>query len=256
MGDLSLIDSSHPYDGRYSTTDDAHVSGVGIDLPASLLPVPPHRVRELIGRRLSGREGIGALLADFLLSLDRQAATLGPAEAARLGSIVADLTAVWIACELDAVNTLPQESRQQALVESVRAFIRHHLHDPGLTPATIAAAHHIPVSYLNRLFTRHSDGRTVAAFVRDQRLKKACRDLADPALRALPVQAVAARCGIPRASDFGRAFKAAYGLSPHEYRNAHTAGTPSEGVPAVPGSGPGQDVVTPPVLSEEPTLVQ
>ncbi|MFD8081538.1 hypothetical protein ACFV4F_07550, partial [Kitasatospora sp. NPDC059722] len=83
VGDFALIDSSTPHDvrmfgDRAPGAGGPDVAGVGIDLPVSLLPVPPHRLRDLLGRRLSGREGTGALLAQFLLGLDRQAAVLQP----------------------------------------------------------------------------------------------------------------------------------------------------------------------------------
>ncbi|MEV6979254.1 helix-turn-helix domain-containing protein [Kitasatospora sp. NPDC093806] len=223
VGDLTIIDSSTPHDVRMVGSQapregGPEVTGVGIDLPVSMMPVPPRQVRDLLGRRLSSREGTGALLADFLLGLDRRACGFQPAEAARLGTVVADLVSAWIARELDAEHTLSPEARQQAVMESVRAFIRANLHDPELTPRTVAAAHNISVSYLHRLFTRDSDGETVAAYIRRQRLRKAYRDLTDPALRGLPVQSIGARCGISGASEFGRAFKAAHGLSPREHR--------------------------------------
>ncbi|MEV7776524.1 helix-turn-helix domain-containing protein, partial [Kitasatospora sp. NPDC086791] len=236
VGDLALIDSSTPHVVRMLGNRTAggagpEVTAIGIDIPQSLLPVP-RLVRDLLGRRLSGREGSGALLVDFLLGLERQAHTLRPAEAARLGTVVVDLVGAWVARELDAVSVLPQEARWRAVLESVRDFIRHNLHDPDLTPATVAAAHHISLSHLHHLFTRHSDGETLAASIRRQRLHKAHRDLADPALRSVPVQIVAAACGIPRASEFSRAFKAAYGISPREYRHrARLAAAPD-------GSGP------------------
>ncbi|MFD4658214.1 helix-turn-helix domain-containing protein [Kitasatospora sp. NPDC058444] len=219
-GDLAVIDSSQPYDVRvYGVgSGEARVEGVGIDLPVSLLPMPPRQLRDLLGRRLSGREGSGALLAEFMLGLDRQAAALRPTEAARLGTVLVDLVAAWLAQELDAATVLSPEARRRALVENVRAFIRHNLHDPALTPITVAAAHHISVSYLHRLFTQELQGETVAAWIRGQRLKKARRDLADPALHAVPVHVIAARCGIPRAPEFSRAFKSAYGLTPREHR--------------------------------------
>ncbi|KAB1973040.1 helix-turn-helix domain-containing protein, partial [Streptomyces triticiradicis] len=50
------------------------------------------------------------------------------------------------------------------------------------------------------------------------KFKGARRDLADPALRGLPVHVLAARWGYRRASDFTRAFRSAYGLPPTEYR--------------------------------------
>lgn len=222
-GDLTLVDSSSPYDVRSFGVGDpggrpSGIAGVGVDLPAALLPVPPHRLRGLLGRRLSGREGTGALLAEFLLGLDRRAAALGPAETCRLGTVVVDLVSAWVAGELDAEDALPRDARQRAVVESVRAFVRRNLGDPGLTPPVVAAAHHISVSHLHRLFTRYSHGETVAAFIRAQRMRKAHRDLADPALHTLSVQSIAARCGIPGASEFSRAFKAAHGLSPRAHR--------------------------------------
>ncbi|MFD5436894.1 helix-turn-helix domain-containing protein [Kitasatospora sp. NPDC127067] len=233
VGDLTIVDSSHPYDVRCFGVGDPGqerfgAAGVGVDLPASLLPVPPDRLRDLLGRGLSRREGTGALLAEFLLGLDRRAAELTPAEACRLGTVVVDLVGAWIAGELDAVNALPQDARQRTVVESVRAFVRRHLHDPGLTPPVVAAAHHISVSHLHRLFTRHSQGETLAAFIRGQRLRKAHRDLADPALHTLSIQGVAARCGIPGACEFSRAFKAAYGLSPREHRQRALSGAARE----------------------------
>ncbi|MFJ6863393.1 helix-turn-helix transcriptional regulator [Streptomyces termitum] len=82
----------------------------------------------------------------------------------------------------------------------------------------VAAAHHLSLSYLHRVFGRQSGGETVAAWIRSQRLERARQDLEDPALRTTPVHAVAARWGIPRASDFSRSFRAAYGVSPHEHR--------------------------------------
>ncbi|MFI0484918.1 helix-turn-helix domain-containing protein [Actinomadura sp. 9N215] len=55
-------------------------------------------------------------------------------------------------------------------------------------------------------------------WIRTQRLECARRDLADLAQRATPVQALAARWGFAHASDFSRAFRRAYGMSPRDYR--------------------------------------
>lgn len=82
----------------------------------------------------------------------------------------------------------------------------------------IAAAHHISVSHLHRVFQEQQRGETVASWIRRQRLEGARRDLADPALRTTPIHTIAARWGLPRASDFTRAHRRAYGMSPMEYR--------------------------------------
>ncbi|WP_344985793.1 AraC family transcriptional regulator [Streptomyces violaceus] len=100
------------------------------------------------------------------------------------------------ACE--ANNSLPPETRQQTLVLRIRAFIQQHLHDPQLTPRTIAAAHHISRSYLYRLFEYEEE--SVAAWIRRQRLEHARRDLAEPAMRSTPIHAIAARWGFSHAA--------------------------------------------------------
>ncbi|MET9952505.1 helix-turn-helix domain-containing protein [Streptomyces sp. NPDC006339] len=235
---LSVIDSSQPYDVRSYEVESTGralagregavraVGGVAVDLPKAMLPLSPHRVRHLLGRAVPTREGTGALLADFLVSLDRQAAFLQPSDAPRIGLVVRDLMAAWLAQLLDEEAALPAESRQQALAQHIRSFIRQNLHDPELTPGVIAAAHHISLSHLHRVFTQQSGGETVAASIRTLRLEKAYRDLADPALRSTPIHAVAARWGMPRASDFTRAFRAVYGLSPKEHRQRSLSETP------------------------------
>ena len=223
--DLWVTDTSEPYDVQPPDRGGRQlITGVAVDFPKSLLPLSPDRVRELLGRRLSGREGTGSLLTEFLIGLDRQSPSLQPSDAPRLGSVLLDLLSAWFAHVLDMEDALPPETRHRAMTTRIRAFIRQNLDDPELTPPVIAAAHHISVSYLHRLFQEQAPGEgggggeTVAAWIRRLRLEGARRDLADPALRAVPIHTVAARWGLPRASDFARAFRSTYGLTPKEYR--------------------------------------
>jgi AraC-like DNA-binding protein len=134
-----------------------------------------------------------------------------------LGTVVVDLLSALLAHALDADALLSPETHRQTLVLRIRAFVQQHLHDPHLSPPAIAAAHNISTSYLHRLFQQEDE--TVAALIRNQRLDHARRDLADPALRTTPIHTIAARWGFPRAADFTRAFRAAYGMPPSDYRN-------------------------------------
>ncbi|WP_327694533.1 helix-turn-helix domain-containing protein [Streptomyces sp. NBC_00459] len=215
--DLYVVDTSRPYDVG-PPEDNSGVRGVGVEIPKALVPVSPDRVADLLARRLSAQEGVGALLSGFLTGVARQADTLKPSDVPRLGTVALDLLLAWFAQELDTESALTPETRQHTLTAHIRAFIRRNLHDPDLTPPVIAAAHHISVSYLHRLFQQQNGGETVAAWIRAQRLEGARRDLADPALRAMPVQTVAARWGLSRPAEFSRAFRTAYGVPPTEYR--------------------------------------
>ncbi|SDC24162.1 helix-turn-helix domain-containing protein [Actinokineospora iranica] len=213
-GEFHVSDSSQPHVVRLRTGGKPFAA-VGVRVPKSLVAVPQAQVERVIGRPMPASAGIGALLAGFLTDLDAQRAACHAGDGPRLGTVVADLVSALFAEALD-LGVAPQ-AHGHALVPRVEAFIREHLADPGLTPGAIAAAHHISVSYLHRLF--QADGRTVGGWIRRERLENARRDLADPVLAAVAVQDIAARWGFTRHSVFTRAFRAAYGTSPTDYRN-------------------------------------
>ncbi|PWU60027.1 AraC family transcriptional regulator [Micromonospora globispora] len=106
--------------------------------------------------------------------------------------------------------------RVTGLRSQVEAFVRRHLDDPELTPAAVAAAHHLSLRSLHRLFA--GTGTTVAALIRTGRLERCFRDLADPRLGHLAVHQIAARWGLRDRAHFSRVFRAAYGISPREHR--------------------------------------
>ncbi|MFF3378881.1 helix-turn-helix domain-containing protein [Streptomyces sp. NPDC002680] len=215
IGSLEFLldDSSQPCEARADAT---LITAIGVEVPQYLLPLSRADFGQLVGRRLSGREGIGALLAELLTRLTADADSFRPSDGPRLGTVVVGLVSALLTHELDVEGVLPPETRRRTLVLSIRAFVRQRLHDPGLTPAVIAAAHHISPSYLHRLFRDEDD--TVASYLRRQRLERARRDLADPALRDVPVHRIASRWGFTHASAFTRVFRAAYGHPPSHHR--------------------------------------
>ncbi len=217
-GDLLLHDTSQPSDSRA-------LPGTGpgrmlmLHLPKSALPLRPRRLECLLAHRLPTGTGMNAILARYLTSVTNaiENGEVGEREGKRLGEVALDLAAATLAAQIDAQDKLGPESRRQALLARIVAFIEHNLGDPDLTPAEIAAHHHISLAYLHRLF-QHRE-LTVAAWIRHQRLQRCRTDLADPRLRSRPVHAIAARWGFRHAADFSRAFRAAQGLSPSDYRH-------------------------------------
>ncbi|RLV79188.1 AraC family transcriptional regulator [Streptomyces rapamycinicus NRRL 5491] len=215
-----LTSTSAPY---LAVCERGRVDGMTVTLHPSLLPFPPAELQRLLGQRLSGRSGIGAMLADFLTRLATESDAYGPADAPRLGTVAVDLLNALLAHELDtgaearAENRLTPESRRRTLRLRVQEFVRQNLDRPGLTPASIAAAHHISLRYLYRLF--EEQGHTVSAWIRAQRLERCRRDLADPALGDTPIHVIAARWGFSHAADFSRAFRGAYGVPPRDFRH-------------------------------------
>jgi AraC-like DNA-binding protein len=98
----------------------------------------------------------------------------------------------------------------------IRCFIEDNLDDPDLGPETIAAACHISVGYLHKLF--RTESTSVSRTIRDRRLEQCRRDLIAPTTRTTTISTIGAHWGFLDAAHFSRVFKETYGLSPREYR--------------------------------------
>ncbi|WP_461012317.1 helix-turn-helix domain-containing protein, partial [Streptomyces capparidis] len=81
----------------------------------------------------------------------------------------------------------------------------------------------------------NAQGLTVAARIRQRRLEHCHRDLADPALRSHPVQAIAARWGFTDPAHFSRTFRAAYGTTPRDHRHQARPGAARDRADGAPG---------------------
>ncbi|GHJ26734.1 AraC family transcriptional regulator [Streptomyces hygroscopicus subsp. sporocinereus] len=217
FGDLVLWDVSHPFEGAVPDQG-RHVEPVIMQLPREELPLPPDKVHRLLAQPLSARTGMGAILARFMTALDVYGPDCDRRDLSRLGAVALDLAGAYLAQHLGAYDDLPAETRQQAMLARVNAFIDHNLGDPDLGPADIAAYHHISVRSLHTLFRQQ--GETVAASIRRRRLERCHADLTNPRLRRRSISAIAARWGFLRPADFSRAFRAAYGVAPRELRQA------------------------------------
>jgi AraC-like DNA-binding protein len=218
--EFAIYDTQRPYEVACGVGGDRPTQMMTFMFPPSLLPLPRNRLGELVAVRFPASAGLGDVTSQFLLQLARNVDHYSPAEAARLSSVALEVLATRLAHELDVRDWGTPEARRHALFTTVQAFVHRHLGDPGLSPAMIAAAHHISLRSLHQLF--HDEGLTVASWIRQRRLERCRRDLSDPALASRPVAAIAARWGFSSPGDFSRAFRAVHGLPPAEYRmSAH-----------------------------------
>ncbi|NNN30988.1 helix-turn-helix domain-containing protein [Streptomyces sp. S3(2020)] len=224
VGDLMLFDTSRPYLSEFEPGLPGSQQLLLLRFPRSHLSLPDRELRRLSAVRIPGDRGVGALSAQFLLQLARRMDEFGPSDAARLSTLTLDVLTAALADALDARATVPAETRRRALVAQIHAFIQENLGHAHLTPTAIAAAHHISLRYLHKLF--HQDGHTVGGWIRQLRLERCRADLADPLLAASPVHAIASRWGFTSAAHFSQAFRHAYGLTPRDYRrdSAYPAG--------------------------------
>jgi AraC-like DNA-binding protein len=215
-GEFALYDTRRPYEVELGVGEHDAGQALTFMFPCPLLPLPPSQLRQLTAVPIPASAGIGTLTSQFLVQLARSIDQTSPAEAARLAVAALEVLASRLAHELDAMGWVAPETHRRALLTRIQAFIQQRLGDPELSPGTIAAAHHISLRYLHKLF--QEQGTTVAGWIRARRLEGCRRDLADPALAARPVAAIAAHWGYSSASHFGQVFRAAHGMPPQEYR--------------------------------------
>ena len=135
-GDMVLWDTSYPYEAG-SGTPGGVVDAVVVRVPMDVPPLSAGKVDKLLARHLDARRGLGAVLAGHLRALGAHSAECTPRELEQLGDAASTLVSAFIARHAEV--GLPVETRAQALLARVSAFIDHHLGDPDLTPGAITA---------------------------------------------------------------------------------------------------------------------
>ncbi|NAS23524.1 helix-turn-helix domain-containing protein [Herbidospora sp. NEAU-GS84] len=204
-GDFTLYDTSRPFHAWSVATPSQPPHGIVVQFPHRAIPLPTTTVERLLCRPIPGRTGVNGRLAGLLMRL------AGPRPApAPLTTTILELITVLLADHAGVAKPgdIP--------LIRVQAFVEDHLPDSGLSPASIAHAHHMSLRNLQRLFERQ--GLTAANWIRDRRLARARRDLADPRCDNLAVRSIGARWGFQNDAHFNRTFRAAYGVSPGAYR--------------------------------------
>ncbi|MEU1664312.1 helix-turn-helix domain-containing protein [Streptomyces sparsogenes] len=186
-------------------------------IPCSYLGISADEARYLAGTPVSGSRGVAALVSAFLTTLADETEFHHSESGRRLALNAVDLVALLVAELLGARGSEGPDSGGEMLAR-IRAYIEENLMDPGLSPESIARAHHISVRYLHKLF--QSDGVTVGAWVRRRRLDSCRLDLGRPPNRRRTVAAVAQSWGFASPSHFSRLFRQAYGMSPREWQAA------------------------------------
>ncbi|HEY6740316.1 MAG TPA: hypothetical protein VI076_15840, partial [Actinopolymorphaceae bacterium] len=149
--------------------DTVEVAGVAV--PKALLGVPVARAETVLGRSVPG-VGVGAVLSRLVTDLAGSSSEFGPKDGPRLGLMVADLLTALIANLLESEASGGPESaaasdggvRRRELLHRIQSYVLERLADPELDARSIAAAHHISLSYLYRLF--EDVGTPVAAWIR------------------------------------------------------------------------------------------
>ena len=212
-GETSLTDFTSPYQWRSagaSTTMSLLFTYAGLCLPAEV-------IRSAAGDLATSP--LYELFQTHVLQLYRLLEEAVPASAAEsLGSATLELARAVIATvgHEDHEGLARNDVANEALMTRIEAYVQQHLADPALSPESIAKAHHISVRQLYKLWSDKELG--LAEWIMRGRLDGARRDIAEDG--STGIATAARRWGFTDPTHFGRRFRAAYGISPREWRQA------------------------------------
>jgi AraC-like DNA-binding protein len=116
----------------------------------------------------------------------------------------------------------PADEAAIAALERAMAVDRLYRRE-GLSIGRLAQLHGLPEYKMRRLINQHLGYRNFADFLNQYRLADAKQALADRTQDGVAILTIALDAGFASLGPFNRAFKAATGMTPSEYRRSHTA---------------------------------
>jgi AraC-like DNA-binding protein len=182
------------------------------EIPFDEIGLPFETVRKASGQLVASP--LFPLVTGYLLSLRREAERLScSAGLDSVGAATTHLVRALIVSAAEDGRHL-RSVLADALLPRIVAYVRQHLTDRSLTPASIARAHNISVRYLYKLCDA-ADVRLVEWII-EERLQGAHRSLSAPEQPTQSIALVAHKWGFKDPSHFSSRFRRAYGVSPRE----------------------------------------
>jgi AraC family transcriptional regulator, positive regulator of tynA and feaB len=183
---------------------------------------PRHRVLAVCPR-LADLEALpsldGSASARLLVRFMNALAVELPRLDAAAGGAAANAALELLRAAVEPALPSDRSAARAAMRAEVSRYVRSHLQDPQLGPATIARAYAMSVRTLHALF--EDVDASVAGLVRTERLARCLEDLRQP--NGGSVTDIAFRWGFCDAAHFSRVFKREFGATPTEVRQAAVA---------------------------------
>jgi AraC-like DNA-binding protein len=210
-GDLVVYDSATP---SVSSGGDA-VRQHKFRIPLDALALPADVIRQALGVALSPGHPIADLAATYLQRLASRTDLFDVPGADVASQATVELIRAVITTHVEAAE-LAMEPAQTTLQLRIMAYVRAHLREPRLSAAQIAAEHHISVRHLYKVLA--ANGVSLGDWIRTHRLE-GCHNEIGAEGPVEPLASIARHWGFTDPSSFARIFRAAYGMSPREWRD-------------------------------------
>jgi AraC-like DNA-binding protein len=157
----------------------------------------------------------GRMLGDYMLLLEQHVPTLNENAASKVSDAVEAMLVACLAPTKERV-TAASDQIKVSLMDRVRRTVTRNLRSPSLGPAQLCREAGTSRSQLYRLLEGEGG---VASYIQRRRLLEAFSILRDAQTRLLISQVAEMLC-FSDASQFSRAFRREFGLSPGEVRGA------------------------------------
>lgn len=213
-GDFTLCDSAAPHTLRFQGPADFILLRTSPEALETHLPSP----ERVCGLRLPSHQGFTNAAAVMTRNLWEQMEKGLPAKFnTMIVSNVLEMMASSYAIVFDP-NIANSSAGTDRHIE-IKRYIDAHLREPGLSPATIAAALRLSRRQLRTLFA--GERASLSGYILRCRLEEAARQISNVLWRGRTLANIAFACGFTSAAHFTRVFHAHYGMTPREYREAH-----------------------------------
>jgi AraC-like DNA-binding protein len=148
-----------------------------------------------------------------LLQLSAVGAAVSESEAALLTENLCNLIALASARDIE-----PGRLQPELQIQAILVFCRQNLHDPDLSPQRVADRFRMSVRTLHARFSQI--GQTFGRWLLNARVDACGAALRDVHQCNLNISEIAYRMGFNDLSHFNKAFRARFGMTPRDWRNA------------------------------------
>lgn len=211
-GQFYVVDPEKPY--QESITED--LTFIWLHVSRGSFAEQIGRIEAVTATALGNESPYARLSMNYVLSLSKVWDDIAADAGVHANSVALDLLAMALWERTQQVR-LPTSVHRTAQFQRAKSFIDEHLADPSLTLAGVAAALGVSTLHVRELLAE--SGVSYRRYVLEQRLARCASDLADPRMAHRTVTDIGYSWAFFDSAHFSKAFKAAYGMPPRDYRS-------------------------------------
>lgn len=208
--EFSIVDSTRPYLNDYFSEDFKQIS---FRIPHVLLKPYLLNPDATLTHRFTHDCGIATMAIDFLKTIASTSNEYSSFVQSKLVENLMSLVALSLGTNPDVFEKV-NHAYQEQLYFQIKKYVREHLHDPELSPVTVANHFRISTRYLHKIFEQGSE--SFCRYLLVERLESCANQLHQ--FKSDSVSEIAFRSGFNDTSHFSKVFKQYFNQSPRDYR--------------------------------------